>query len=168
MSTYAIDEEWRDVEEFPGWSVSDLGRVMNDLTGRVMSTRRNAQGLTMVNVQLNGKLKTRLMSHLVQKAFGEEPKNESYNSVIHLNGDHGDCRASNLMWRPRWYALKYHKMFDEDPTRVAVYIPAIDEFYPSLREFCTTYGLVENYTYVDMFNGTSCFHYGWNIERAAE
>ncbi len=158
-------QEWRDIDEFPHWLVSSEGHVMNGDTGHVMTLRTNQQHLTMVNIYYMRKIYTRLVALLVGHAFLEIPDPDVYNSVIHLNGDRSDCRAMNLMWRPRWFGLKYHHMFTEDPVRVAVYIPAIKKRFSSLREFCTTYGLIEKDTYMALLNHEPCFHYGWLIER---
>lgn len=160
--------EWREVEGFPDWLVDDLGNVMNAWTSRIVSQRTNQQELKMVNLQLDGNIRTRMVALIVARAYLDPPRNQAYNSVIHLNGDREDCRALNLMWRPRWYALQYHQMFDEDPIRIAVYIPKIDKVFHSLREFCTTYGLIERKTYVQLINRDPCFHYGWIVERYEE
>lgn len=158
-------DEWRNIDGFPDWSVSSRGEVLNGATERIMAQRINQQGLTMVNLWQEGNIHTRLVALLVAKAFLDPPRNSAYNSVIHLNGDRSDCRALNLMWRPRWYAIRYHRMFEQFPVRVSVYVPALNRVYSSLRELCTTYGLVERDTYISMINNEPCFHYGWIIER---
>lgn len=161
-------EEWRDIEGFPGWAVSSEGRVLNDWTTRILATRPNQQGIIMVGLQYEGKQHMRSVPLLVAKAFLEPPPNPFYNSIIHLNGDRSDCRAENLMWRPRWYAIRYHQMFNEDPYNVGVYIADTDESFDLLREACTKYGLIEKLTYIDMLNGEPVFHYGWIFKRLIE
>ena len=158
-------KEWRDIEGFPGMLIDEDGAVLNDWSCKILTPRTNRQGILMIGMMREGRQQIRSVALLVAHAFLDPPKNDAYNSVIHLNGDKEDCRAINLMWRPRWYVVEYHRMFNELPKRVAVYIPRLDRVFPSLREFCTTYGLIESHTYVDMLNGTPCFHYGWVIER---
>lgn len=166
---YTRSVEWRDLDEFPSWIISSNGDVMNEWTSKVMSVRYNQQNLKMVNLVRDGQICTRLVSLLVAKTFLEPPRDpHRYNSVIHLNGDRDDCRAMNLMWRPRWFAMKYHRMFERDPIRVAVYVPKLDKVFFSLREFCTTYGLIERDTYHALNNGEGCFQYGWYLERYIE
>lgn len=157
--------EWRDVRGFPDYAINEYGEIMNEWSGRVLHARPNNQGFMMVNLIRNKKSSTRSVAMLVAEAFLDSPRNEAYNSIIHLNGDRSDCRAINLMWRPRWFSIRYHKMFEELPTRVSVWIPETGETFSSLRELCTTYGLIENYTYTDMNNGMGMFHYGFLIER---
>ena len=161
----ALQTEWREVEGFPDYIVSENGHVKNVRRNVEMSLRLNKEGFVMVNFSRDKKLHTRSVGRVVAKAFLEPPRNRHYNSIIHLNGDRADCRAINVMWRPRPYTLRYHQMFEEMPARVGVYIPELDKYYYSLREFCTTYGLVESSTYLDMANERPCFHYGWMLER---
>ena len=49
-----------------------------------------------------------------------------------------------------------------------VYVPHLNKVFYSLREFCTTYGVVEMDTYIALNNREPCFHYGWIIERYEE
>lgn len=160
--------EWRDIEDFPGWLVDDLGNVMNEWTSRILRLRPNRQGIVMVNVQRDGVLFTRSVSLLVARAFVENPNPRRFDSIIYLNGDRSDCRAVNLMWRSRPFALRYHRMFDREPYRVSVRIPATGEFFYSLRELCTTYGLIESTTMTNLINQESCYPYPWMIEEVVE
>lgn len=161
-----VQQEWRDVEEFTEVAVTEDGQVMNTWNGHILTPRCNQQGFLMVGVMFDRKQYTRSVALMVANAFLEPPRSPAYNSIIHLNGDRSDCRALNLMWRPRWFATKYHRMFDDLPFRVSAYIPKIDQHFPSLRELCTTYGLLEQESYHDIINQTPCFHYGWLIERS--
>lgn len=88
-----------------------------------------------------------------------------YNAIIHLDGNRSNCEATNLMWRPRWYAIRYHRMFNEDPSNASVMIQETGEIFGTLRELCVKYGLYEGYTYLDVIRGEPCFHYGYHIKR---
>jgi hypothetical protein len=155
----------RPVPDFPGYTITSNGVITNVDRNTMIRPRANKQHIEMVGLSRDGRQYTRSVSSLAAKAFLDPPPNEAYDSIIHLNGDRSDCRSINLMWRPRWYTVKYHKMFAEEPTRVAVRVPALGRNFRSLRQFCTTYGLVESFTYVDMLNNDPCFHYGWKLER---
>ena len=157
--------EWRNVEGFQDYIVSNDGQVKNTKRNVLMSLRLNKEGFAMVNFSRDKQIHTRSVARVVANAFLEPPISRAYNSIIHLNGDKADCRALNIMWRPRWYTIRYHQMFEEMPARVGVYIPELDKYYYSLREFCTTYGLVESWTYLDIANERPCFYYGWKLER---
>lgn len=166
--TSAWDDEWRDIEDFPGWAVSRSGNILNDATNRVLRVRTNQQGIVMVGLWREGKQHMRSVPLIVAKAFLEPPANPSYNSIIHLDGNKENCAADNLMWRPRWYAIRYHQMFDKEPYRVSVYLTDTDETFETLRDACVKYGLIEHNTYVDMINNNPCFHYQFIFKQARD
>jgi hypothetical protein len=114
-------EVWRQIYEFPGYSVSNMGRVRNDETGRIMALSRNQYGIVNVGLVLGRKQYKRSVALLVADAFLPTWESEVFTSPIHLNGDRSDCRAENLMWRPRWFAAKYHRQFKTG--RIAVRRP---------------------------------------------
>lgn len=106
-------EQWIIIREFPDYDVSDQGRVRNGQTGRIMKTRVNNQGYITVGLLKDNKQHTRSVTKLVADAWLETPRNpEIFDTVIHRDGDRENARATNLMWRPRWYAIKYHKQFE--------------------------------------------------------
>jgi hypothetical protein len=139
-------EYWQQLNEFPGYSVSDLGRVRNDDTGRMMSQNVNGHGV--VHVGLTKKLKQyrRSVAVLVARAFVEIPhQREPFDTPINLNGDRTDNRACNLMWRPLWFARKYFLQF-VNPTR-GFKIPIEDiktgERFENSWDAATRYGLLD-------------------------
>jgi hypothetical protein len=116
-------EEWRQLAEFTGYSVSDHGRVLNDKTGRVLSLSINQRTIVIVGMMQRGVQVKRAVSHLVANAFLHPPPHESFDSVINLNGDRFDNYSENLAWRPRWFAFKYHRQFVH---RIGIGIPVKD------------------------------------------
>lgn len=163
-----MDEKWEVCEDFQEFSVSTLGRVRDLEKDKFVPSRLNRQGLLMVTLRDDWTQKTRMVALLVAKAFIPPHPIEYFTSVIHLNGDRSDCRAMNLMWRSRPYALQYHAMFNDEPFRESVYIPQKDEFYYSLREACVKYGLIERVAHQQMCNGERIFPYNWDLERSTE
>lgn len=161
-------ELWRDIDEFPGFIINTRGDVMNEWTHRMISVRTNQQGFLMVSLVKERIQYTRSVAILVAKAWLDDPPNEAYNSIIHLNGDREDCHIHNLMWRPRWFAMLYHKMFEHDPYRLGVYVVDTDEEFQTMREACVKYGLIEAHVYEDMINQTPTFHYGYLFKRLEE
>ncbi len=160
--------EWRQVADFPDYLVNEHGDIKNEYRDRLLTQRMNHEDFMMTGLVRDHRQYTRSVATLVAKAFLKDPPSDAYNSIIHLNGDRSDCRALNLMWRPRWYAVRYHRMFSEEPMRIAVYVPALKRRFYSLREFCKIYGLVESQAYLNMVQGERCFHYGWYLERSEE
>lgn len=142
MSTY---EDWREIEEFPGYSVSNQGRVRNDDRGRVLTRLVNQHGVVHVGL-VKGRLQyKRGVALLVALAFLPEPYPMTFDTVIHLDGDKLNCRMDNLMWRPRWFAIRFHQQFRRDGMSFTVPIEDTktgERFKNSMQAVCR-YGLLD-------------------------
>ena len=101
---------WASIPSFPGYSVSDKGWVKND-SERVLSNRINPSGVTYVGLTRDGKQFNRSLAKLVAEAFLPQPMLETFDTPINLDGDRTRCDVTNLMWRPRWFAMKYQYQF---------------------------------------------------------
>lgn len=163
-----MPEIWMPIRDFPKYLISPEGLVKNKQRRMLVKTRQNAQGIVMVNLMGDGRRHTRSVALLVAQTYLSPPRNPSYNSIIFLDGDRSNCSALNLMWRPRWYAVRYHKMFEREPMNISVMIEDTGETFGTLREACMKYGLDEQYTYIDMLNGDPCFHYGYRFRHLSE
>lgn len=107
-------DEWRQVNAFPNYSVSDAGSVMNEKTGRVMKVLSNRTGSTYVGLIRNGQQYNRSVPLIVAQAFVMSARKLSFDTPINLDGDRFNNRADNLVWRPRWFAVKYFDQFKND------------------------------------------------------
>jgi hypothetical protein len=105
-------ERWLPIDEFPGYSISDQGRVRNDFSDRIMVMVRNRAGVLMVGLFKDGVQYKRGVSKLVAERFLPHNTLETFNTPMHLDGDRTNCAASNLVWRPRWYVQKYQQQFE--------------------------------------------------------
>jgi hypothetical protein len=109
-------EVWRTIYEFPRYSISNEGRVRNDDTGRLMRLSHNQYNILYVGLVSGRRQYKRSVAVLVAEAFlPDYERTEPFDTPIHLNGDKADCRAHNLMWRPFWFAVKYHRQFQRGP-----------------------------------------------------
>lgn len=108
-----MQEEWRVIASFPGYSVSDAGSVRNDETGHLMTQLVNQGGIAYVGMCKNKKQHKRSLSLLVAEAFLICPS-YAFDTPINLDGDRCNNRADNLLWRPRWFATKYYQQFQQD------------------------------------------------------
>lgn len=151
-------QEWVEISEFPGYSVSYEGRVRNDHTGRMMAILVNQAGVAHVGLQKDGEQYRRGVARLVAIAFLDPPHPETFDTPINLDGDRTNCHYDNLMWRPKWFAVKYHQQFSN--TRRGILVPIREirtgqQFHNSW-EAATQFGLldreillsVQNLTYV--------------------
>lgn len=98
-------ETWRSVSGFPGYEVSDHGRVKSlprrnlqgaMRRGRILKTDVNWAGYHLVKLALSGVKHARLVHRLVLEAFkGECPEGFQ---TRHLNGNRSDNTLENLEW----------------------------------------------------------------------
>lgn len=126
-----MQEEWRPIKEFPFYSASSEGRIRNDFTGHILSKRMNKTGVYMSSLEDEGKFqRVRSVAKLVADTYLDPPPEDRFNTIIHLDADRSNCRADNLAWRPRPFAIKYHR-------RIAQGNPYSDE---EARVLCKTTG----------------------------
>lgn len=163
-----VKERWEYIADFPDFSVSSDGRVMNDKTSHILSTRINGQGILMVNLMRDGRIYTRSVALLVARAWLKNRDPDIYNSVIHLNNDRTDCRAENLMWRPRWFTVRYHHQFVRTPYKGAVYLIDTDEVFDNIRDAAMKYGLLEENIFADLLNKKGVFPDHFIFEKYTE
>lgn len=103
-------EVFRMIEDCPGYSVSNLGRVRSDrseVRGKCSMRRHSPRILRQhgsgkrlqylfVCLSVNGLRRTRKVAHLVAQAFlGERPRDHD---VDHIDGDTRNNAASNLRY----------------------------------------------------------------------
>lgn len=105
-------ETWRTIPEFDRYSVSDEGRVRNDDTGRIMKLTMNQYGVLTVGLMYRGTQFRRSVPLLVAEAF-VPGGTQIFDTPVCLDGDRFNCKANNLNWRPRWFAVKYNRQFVE-------------------------------------------------------
>ena len=136
--------DWRPIEDFPGYSVSNLGRVRNDDTGRIFAIQRNQHGITHVGLVRDGIQYKRSVALLVCQTWMED-RLEYFDTPIHLDGDQSNNSIDNLMWRPRWFAVKYQRQFNEPHPSVDRQIQEIHTGYrfKDSWEAATTFGLLD-------------------------
>lgn len=149
-------DEWREVREFPGYSVSRDGLVRNDETGRFMTLLRNQGGIINVGLTKNLVQYKRSVTVLVAEAFLPTHPLESFDTPINLDGDRSNNHVDNLMWRPRWFAVKYFQQFTNGLRGYSV--PIIDinsgEQFQTSWEAATKYGLIDREIMIATLNRT--------------
>jgi hypothetical protein len=124
--------EWRRIDSFPSYSVSNVGTVRNEDTGKYMALLVNQRGIVNVGLTKHYTQYKRAVGLLVAKAFIEDPNNEAFDAPINLDGDRTNNRVDNLLWRPRWFARKYYTQFSQphiDSRRPVVNVETEEVFF---------------------------------------
>ena len=153
-----MKEIWKEIEEFPNYSVSNFGRVRSNFSERILVAYPNQSGLVQVGLMLNGKQYHRSVPLLVAKAFIPQPSGP-FDTPINLDGNRHNNHVDNLMWRPRWFAVKYNKQFKENiPYEMEINVPIEDiktgEVTDNSFECAKKYGLLENEVIMAIVNNT--------------
>lgn len=98
-------EEWRIIEEFPQYSVSDLGRVKNNLTQYILVGGKDKDGYRQVTLSIGKKQYNRRICRLVAIAFIPSPNNLP--QVNHKDEDKENDWVGNLEWCTCFYNNNY-------------------------------------------------------------
>jgi hypothetical protein len=137
-------EIWGPIENFPDYNVSSYGNVVDLRTDKVKNLTKNYQGIIKVNIEHDGVWTTRSVAVLVAKAFVFCDQ-EEFDTLIHFDGDKSNCHVDNLAWRPRWFAIKYHRQFSNETFnnftgRIAIH--KSDESFIGFKDPSIKYGLL--------------------------
>ncbi len=89
-----IQEVWKPIDGFPGYEISNLGKVKSP--NKILKTTPNYSGYHLVTLCNSKKYITPRVHRLVAKAFIPNPNNLP--EVNHLDGDKSNNKASNLIW----------------------------------------------------------------------
>jgi len=154
-----MEEQWRPIADFPGYSVSNLGNVRTDKSGRILRLNANQFGVLQVGMMRDGTQYHRSVPLLVAKAFIPQPLGP-FDTPINLNGDRHNNEVDNLAWRPRWFAIKYNQQFRYSyPHHIPM--PIIDlntrEISENSLDCAMRYGLLEEDLVMSILNRTYVF-----------
>jgi hypothetical protein len=110
MMTYNEVEYGKSIPDFPNYEVTNFGRVYNIYTGREMKLSPTFHDDLTVGMMRHGIQYRRSVKVLVARAFltGET---KIFNTPILLDGNKHNLRATNIRWRPRWFATQYARQF---------------------------------------------------------
>ena len=161
-------ELWAPVEDYPNYIVSNEGAIRSELTGREMHARPNQTGVMNVSLENEFGRTTRSLAVVVASAHCKRQPYPHFNTVIHLDGDRRNCHADNLDWRPRWFAIQFHKQF--------LRLPYVDtqpfvemhtgEVYRSPLHAAIAHGLLEAQVIGSFANGEPVSMTGDQFDRA--
>jgi hypothetical protein len=142
-----VREDWREIDEFPGYYVSNLGRVRSAYTDRLLKQNPIQNNVPAVWLGTgHRRQKCRAVPLLVARTWLPEPERYDFISPIQLDGDRSNCCVENLAWRPRWFSIAYHREFNLNlyPNwRAPIQILETEEIFPHPRPPATKYGVLE-------------------------
>lgn len=127
---------------------NERGRVLTQVDSR----RGSYVALWRSNIQFN-----RMTSRLVAEAFVPRPDygffKATFDTPINLDGDRMNNSASNLMWRPRWFAIKYHRQFSQKWNQGSHILDvSTDQIYNNVLEVAMSFGLLAVEVFVEACN----------------
>jgi hypothetical protein len=85
------------------------------------------------------------------------PPDQIFDTPIHLDGDRTNCSVDNLMWRPRWYAVRYHQQFRQryhNPIEEPVKVRGEAKRYANSLAAAMEFGLLEREVVLSILNAT--------------
>lgn len=149
--------EWKTIKNFPRYAVSERGEVRNLKTERLLKIKVNQYGVVGVGLMDNGIQFHRSVPLLVARAFLPCSR-PAFDTPINLDGDRYNNVLSNLMWRPRWFAIAYNRQFKEAfPDAITVPIVDINDptiGFPNSFTCSTNLGLLEKDLVLSILNRT--------------
>lgn len=159
-------EDWKQIPDFPDYLVSNLGRVYNTRTDRVMAESRTLQGDHKVTLSANGERVTRSVRVLVAEAFVPRPysdrsfhKSAIPDTVIVLDNNQDNITSYNLAWRPRWFAHKYARQFKQEHPRNYLDTPVQNLNTGALYNSIFEAGVKEGMLFNDIFKSAEVGNY---------
>lgn len=157
---YEVDaprsDEWVPVSGFPGYSINLFGEVMRNSTKRLLVPRINQDGVPYVGLMREWEQCNRSLPKLVARSFLDKPS-DPFDTPIQLDGDPLNCHVDNIMWRPRWYAIKYKRQFTHRyrfPINEPVRAVHSGEVFPNSFAAGCRYGLLEEEVVASVENRT--------------
>lgn len=148
-------ENWGSIVGFERYAVSDLGRVRNEDTGRILTVLTNHRDNHYVGLNKNGVQYRRSLPLLVANTFVNHPQ-PNFKALIHKDTNKDNNRADNLLWRPQWFAVKYWNQAHKG--KIGSDTPVLElkqhELYPNTWEASLAFGLLESDLILSIVNRT--------------
>jgi hypothetical protein len=164
-------EEWAPVDEFPNYAVSSYGTVIRERSERPLTRSLVQNGMPTVGMMFEGRQFRRSVSGLVARAFLRPPLRDDFDTPINLDGDVLNCRADNLEWRPRWFAVRFRRQMQDryyDSGNRDIRLLETGEVFGSIKEAAARYGILPSDIFKSMHqsSGWPTFPYRYEFRYA--
>lgn len=159
-----LEERWVEIEDFPNYSISNNGRVMNNKTRRLLSFWFINSGYLCVGLWNETGQHHKTVHRLVANAFVYK-ENEDF-EVNHLDGD----KSNNYDWNLEWVSRSQNRQHAYDtglqnpPNRQKVRIIETGEIFESQLACAKAIGGRQS-TIQRLINGIGKSHMGYRFER---
>ena len=94
-----MKEIWKTISDLPRYEISNLGKLRNKNTGKILKTHISKLGYEELTITCDKEQYFRSIHRLVAKAFIENPENKP--EVNHINENKLNNTAENLEWVTR-------------------------------------------------------------------
>ena len=91
-----INEEWRSIDGYINYQVSNIGRVRNANTGRMLKQSLNNNGYYYGGLTKEAKQQQHLVHRLVANEFLEKPDNNYKYDIDHIDRDRTNNKMCNI------------------------------------------------------------------------
>lgn len=91
-----MKEIWKELDDLPSYEISNMGRLRNKNTLRILKTRISKLGYEHITITYGGEKYFRAIHRLVAKAFLINPDNKP--EVNHIDENKLNNSVSNLEW----------------------------------------------------------------------
>lgn len=112
MDRYIEQTRLVPIPGFNHYQISTDGDVLNTKTGRYLIPTPTQAGEPTVGLMQDHIQHRRSVKVLVAEAF-VPGKSETFDTPIQLDGNRNNLSANNILWRPRWFAWRYIRQFND-------------------------------------------------------
>ena len=154
FTPYQEEPVWKDLEAigYPKYMINQHGEIMHSSSGRSKDPSVNQYGTLYVTLYDSERAaKSIPVSRLVARMFiAPESVPVRFNTVIFKDGDRRNVNINNLTYRPRSFAVEYHKHFTNPDRRIDNC--AVESYFfegtsrirrhPSIDDAARTYGVL--------------------------